>query len=106
MLVGEAAFFGKSFGSEEIGVAVLGEVVDADKPLGNEVLQVGVDQAEGNAQTLGELALREFLVARDLREKEERAIGIKDFFIITVHGLNNITKENKFQSKPFATVKI
>ena len=46
VLVGQPALLGKTFRGEEIGVAVLGKIVDPDKTFGDQVFQIGIYQAE------------------------------------------------------------
>ena len=58
---------------QKIGISVAGEVFDPYKPFGNQVFQIGVDQADGDTETSGELSLGKRLFAADLGEKLEGA---------------------------------
>ena len=73
MLVGETAFFGKTLRGKKIGVTVAGEVFDPYIPFGNQVFQIGIDQADSNAETAGKFTLGKRLFAADFRKQLERA---------------------------------
>ena len=72
VLIGEAALLGDTGGSQQVGITIAGEVLDPDKAFGNKVLQVGVDQADGDAEATGELPLGQRLFTGDFGEKLER----------------------------------
>ena len=76
ILGGEATLFGEARGRQVIGVAIGGNLGDLDQPLLDAALEVGVGEAERDAEIAGDRALGERAVFLNRIEEPERDRGL------------------------------
>jgi hypothetical protein len=73
-IVSETRLLGKSVRRQIVRVALGGDGLYRDVAFFDEVLDIGVDQAEGYAEAAGEVALRERIVVGQLIEDLEGTV--------------------------------
>src|ERR1700690_4543753 len=75
-IVGQPCLFRKALRRQIVGIALRRNCLDRDEPFFYEVLDVGVDEPEGDAETAAEVPLGEGIVIGKLVQDLERTVRL------------------------------